>query len=244
MYSFWHTIAVFTEESNYYAISVAIVALFVARAFSLAIVKPKAEPPEDLPQWAQELKKLHADERNDDLYHFSLREWYDSAWRKKMGWVGRDLCHNSDGRGVRILDYYWNKPKEELTGICWFGPDCESHRGLAHGGACTSVMDDMSGHIAFLSGKPWEGATVQVNVTLQAPIHIGSVLRVTGTVITEGRKRRCSAVIDDGEGKVFAKLEGLSLTGVRLTADEEHAHDEVATRAWRVNRGDMTVRAE
>jgi acyl-coenzyme A thioesterase PaaI-like protein len=222
MYSFWHTIAVFTGESNYYAISVAIVALFVARAFSLAIVKPKAEPPEDLPQWAQELKKLHADERNDDLYHFSLR----------------------DGRGVRILDYYWNKPKEELTGICWFGPDCESHRGLAHGGACTSVMDDMSGHIAFLSGKPWEGATVQVNVTLQAPIHIGSVLRVTGTVITEGRKRRCSAVIDDGEGKVFAKLEGLSLTGVRLTADEEHAHDEVATRAWRVNRGDMTVRAE
>ena len=114
---------------------------------------------------------------------------------------------------------------------------------MAHGGACTSVMDDMTGHIAFLAGKPWEGATVQVNVTLQAPIRIGTVLRVIGTVDIEGRKRRCSAVIDDGEANVIAKLEGLSLTGVRLTTTEEHKCDAVASRAWVYDDCEMTVRA-
>ena len=203
----------------------------------------KVQLPNELPQWALDLKDKSSDKKNG-LYHFSLREWEDREWRKRMGWHGNDLIHNPNGTGARVLDYYWSKEEKELTGICWFGPDCESHRGLAHGGACTSVMDDMAGHIAFLAGKPWEGATVQVNVTLKAPIHIGRFYRVVGTVAIEGRKRRCTGVIDDGEGKVIAQLEGLSLTGVRLTSQEGHIDDEVATRVWKFDEETMQIRAE
>ena len=32
-----------------------------------------------------------------------------------------------------------------LTGIVRFGPEAESHRGLCHGGAMTSLMDDLCG---------------------------------------------------------------------------------------------------
>jgi hypothetical protein len=34
--------------------------------------------------------------------------------------------------------------------------DIESHRGLCHGGAYTSLFDDFCGHISFISGNsPW-----------------------------------------------------------------------------------------
>jgi len=190
-------------------------------------------PPKELPEFAKKLQKDAKNEKNG-LYHFTLQEWTNEDWRKRMGWVGSDYCHNPSGKAVRILDYFWNKSEQTLTGIAWFGPLCESHRGLAHGGACTTAMDDLCGHIAFLAGKPWEGATVQVNVTLKAPILIYSVLRIQGKVSVEGRKRKVVATIDDGEGKVYAVLEGLSLTGVRLSSQDEHASDEIAMRDWKL----------
>jgi hypothetical protein len=210
-----------------------------------------------------------------------LREWEDVAWRRANGWLGRDLCHNPDGRGVRVLEYYWDAGRAVLTGVVWFGPDCESHRGLCHGGAYTSLLDDVCGHYAFLRAEPWHGATVQVNVSLKRPIRIGQVLRVVGRakaanaepqakgdgdsknksndseagIDQEGasgsgggggggeggdKKRKRSrrkkievlATLDDGGENVYATLEGLSVGGLRITAEDAHKNDAIAQRSW------------
>ena len=198
-----------------------------------------------------------------------LREWEDVAWRRANGWLGRDLCHDPDGKGVRVLEYYWDARSAVLTGVVWFGPNCESHRGLCHGGAYTSLLDDVCGHYAFLRAEPWHGATVQVNVSLKKPIRIGQVLRVVGRAkpadaelqtnaddynkksrsntndaeadaVGGDKKRKRSrrkkievlATLDDGGGNIYATLEGLSVGGLRITADDSHKNDAIAQRRW------------
>jgi acyl-coenzyme A thioesterase PaaI-like protein len=77
-----------------------------------------------------------------------------------------------------------------VAGIVTFGPNCESHRGLCHGGAVTSVMGDILGHIAFIGGSvSWLGATVQVNTKLSKPVHVGQTLSVVGKItVSEWKK--------------------------------------------------------
>ena len=139
---------------------------------------------------------------------------------------------------MRVLAYYHCPQTNEITGVVHFGPEAESHRGLCHGGAMTSLMDDVCGHIAFLyeGQAPWGGATVQVDVSLKKPVRVGQVLRVVGRVVSfERRKMRIEATLDDGGGAdstVYAELRGLSIAGVRLSADEAHEGDVIATRTW------------
>lgn len=179
------------------------------------------------------------------LQEVRMREWDDPAWRSGSGWKGRDLCHNPSGTGVRVLRYYWRPQARELVGVVWFGPDCESHRGLCHGGAMTSLMDDVCGHTAFVNGDaPWSGATVQVNVSLKKPVRVGQILRVTGKVESvQGKKVRVTAVLDDPDGataaagaardpEVYALLEGLSISGVRLASAKHMEDDAIAHRVW------------
>lgn len=114
----------------------------------------------DAPAW---LQPLFADASQRRLL---FREWEDLDWRVAAGWRGRDLIHDPTGRAVRVMAYFWNAEEQALTGIVHFGPDAESHRGLCHGGAMTSLMDDLCGHIAFLPNKPgaaapWCGCTAQ-----------------------------------------------------------------------------------
>lgn len=187
-----------------------------------------AAPPDELPMFAKAL------EMDPSLHRISLREWEDNAWRERSGWLGRDLCHNPDGTAVRVLAYYYDSHRAQLLGAVWFGPDAESHRGLCHGGAMSSLMDDMAGHVAFVSSdKPWNGVTVQVNVSLKKPVRIGSVLRIVGRVSKRDRRKvHIEAVLDDGnldqEPQVYAVLEGLSIEGVNITEQE----DEIAQRTW------------
>ena len=96
----------------------------------------------DAPAW---LKPLFSDKSQRRVL---FREWEDVEWRKASGWKGRDLIHSPDGRGVQVLAYFWDIASLTLTGIVRFGPDAESHRGLCHGGAMTSLMDDLCGHSA------------------------------------------------------------------------------------------------
>mmetsp|Transcript_22117 Transcript_22117/g.48192 ORF Transcript_22117/g.48192 Transcript_22117/m.48192 type:complete len:268 (+) Transcript_22117:133-936(+) len=201
--------------------------------------RPAAPETRSLPPFAREL------ERNAALHQIRLREWEDMEWRQKSGWRGKDFCHNPEGRAVRVLSYYYaddNCPdgKKDMTGVVWFGPDAESHRGLCHGGAMSALMDDFCGHVAFVtSDSPWSGATVQVNVSLKKPVKVGSVLRIVGRVSKrEGRKVHVEAVLDDGGGwegnaepVVYAVLEGLSIDGVKMS---EH-DDEIATRTWEMH---------
>jgi acyl-coenzyme A thioesterase PaaI-like protein len=186
----------------------------------------------DLPPFAHELA------HNPDLHRIRLREWEDLEWRAKNGWKGHDLCHNHNeqqgGNAVRVLQYYFDEANTQMTGVVWFGPDAESHRGLCHGGAMSSLMDDFCGHMAFVD-KPWSGATVQVNVSLKKPVKVGSVLRIHGRIRKkEGRKVHVEAVLDDGAANdpvVYAVLEGLSIDGVKLSDHQ----DEVAERTWEVD---------
>ena len=186
---------------------------------------------QDLPPFAQQL------EADSNLHRVSLREWEDAEWRKSSGWVGRDYIHNASSRAVQVLSYYYNDDADskEMIGVVWFGPDAESHRGLCHGGAMSSLMDDFCGHCAFVtSDAPWSGATVQVNVALSKPVKVGSVLRIVGRVTKrERRKAYVSAVLDDGgeEPVIYAKLEGLSIDGVRMSIKD----DEISQRQWEVH---------
>ena len=99
----------------------------------------------DAPLW---LRPLFSDSAQRRVL---FREWEDVEWRKASGWKGRDLIHSPDGRGVQVLAYFWDDATMTLTGIVRFGPDAESHRGLCHGGAMTSLMDDLCGHSELLT---------------------------------------------------------------------------------------------
>lgn len=170
-------------------------------------------------------------------------EWEERGWRDAQGWHGNDLIHNRRGKAVRVLDYYFKKQDESLVGVVHFGPDAESHRGLCHGGAMTSVMDDLLGHLSFLAeGTPWCGATVQVNVKLKKPVKVGQYLRISGRVVKrEGSKVFISGKLEDENGNEYATLgeflrwyftifvyilmcepDGLSISGVKLSDIEDH----------------------
>jgi hypothetical protein len=195
-----------------------------------------AGPPEKLPDFAKSL------EEDSSLHRIRLREWEDLEWRSSAGWHGRDFCHNKHGTAVRVLSYYYDDALEVLTGVVWFGPDAESHRGLCHGGAMSSLMDDFCGHVAFISSDaPWSGATVQVNVTLKKPVPIGSVLRIVGKVYKRDRRKAfVEAVLDDGGASIenisgepvaYAALEGLSIDGVKMSQYD----DDISERKWEVD---------
>lgn len=222
----------------------------------------KWKPPSTLPKFAQDiLSKTHHENNNgnsetasnmttqsDDNdstdnahnhhHHWTevrLREWEDLEWRDSNGWQGRDLCHNPEGLGVCVLHYYFDSIQRQMIGVVWFGPEAESHRGLCHGGAMTSLMDDFCGHLAFLNSKsPWSGATVQVNVSLKKPVPVGSTLRIIGNIHeTKGRKIFVHATLDNGEETdpvIYATMEGLSIDGVKMSQHE----DPVSKRTWEV----------
>ena len=87
----------------------------------------------DAPAW---LRGLFSDATQRRLL---MREWEDAEWRVQAGWKGTDLIHDPVGRGVQVLAYFWHAESLTLTGIARFGPAAESHRGLCHGGAMTSL---------------------------------------------------------------------------------------------------------
>jgi hypothetical protein len=104
-------------------------------------------------------------------------------------------------------------------------------------------MDDFCGHMSFLnSGGPWSGATVQVNVALKKPVHVGSVLRIFGKVSKlEGRKVHVKATLDCGSSKkIYATMEGLSIDGVKMSSTD----DAVADRTWKVDVCQMSGRLQ
>lgn len=94
-----------------------------------------------------------------------------------------------------------------LQGAAHFTANAESHKTLCHGGTMCAVMDDVIGWVGFcVSGKclPWSGFTVQVNVSLKAPVVVGSWLRVEGTITAIERRKvsvRATLVSPAAEGQ-------------------------------------------
>ena len=190
---------------------------------------------EDAPDW---LSYLFSSEKHKRIV---LPEWEDSTWRSNNGWVGKDLIHNRSSKAVFIPCYFYNSDERTLVGMVHFGENCESHRGLCHGGSMTSVMDDVCGHVAFLASgshaKPWRGATVQVDVKLKKPIRIGQWLKITGKVVRIERKRKLFIFgeLSDENGNVYAEMNGISICGVDLS----NMDDAVSKRQWIV--GDKSI---
>ena len=188
---------------------------------------------QDAPSW---LQPLFVDRNQRRLL---FREWEDIEWRVTSGWRGRDLIHDPTGRAVRVMAYFWNAAEQALTGIVHFGPDAESHRGLCHGGAMTSLMDDLCGHIAFLPNKPgaaapWCGCTAQVDVALKKPVRVGDVLKLTGSITSREMNKRglekvhIYAALTGEDGSVYCELKGLSITPVPMHTID----DNVSKRKW------------
>ena len=174
---------------------------------------------------------------SDNIYRrVLLREWEDLEWRKAAGWLGRDYIHGEGDGGVKVRCYFYNHSERSLTGVVEFSKNCESHRGLCHGGSMTSLFDDILGHLAFIYAgtKPWDGATVKVNCDLMKPVRIGSVLEVSGRVTRRERKKVfIEAVLREGElqdGKevVYARMEGICLQPVEMST----VGDEVDKRVF------------
>jgi len=164
-------------------------------------------------------------------------EWDDPVhYRPKHGWRGRDLVHDRHAP-VRITDYFVTygpgtdirleaavvhdaHPQRggagtQLQGIVEFTPAAESHQGFCHGGSMCSVMDDVVGWVAFcVTGacREWTGYTVQVNVKLQKPVPVNSVLLIEGVITkVERRKVFVKATLCDPakDMAVHAECEGL-----------------------------------
>lgn len=186
-----------------------------------------------LPGWLQWL------EESPTHYRMLLREWEDAAWRSKWGWHGSDLIHGPSSP-VRIPCYFYSPSERTLRGPVTFGAAAESHRGFCHGGAMTSAMDDVLGHVSFLAtGQgPWTGATVQVNCKLSKPVRVGQTLLIAGKVSRqEKRKVFIEATLSDEAGAVYATMEGLSVAGAQLQSEVS----ELERRQWVFDEESRTV---
>ncbi len=154
----------------------------------------------DIPEWVSTKEGswgdvLQVDEWNEESDTVGGSSAH--SYRQKHGWLGRDLIHDIHAP-VRVMQYYVRYGSEpltgltrggvgtKLTGIVHFTRRAESHQGYCHGGAMTSVLDDVIGWAAFLvtgECRPWSGYTVQVNTSLQRPILVDSILIVQATIV-------------------------------------------------------------
>lgn len=179
----------------------------------------------DLPEWLQWI----AD--GPTTYRVMMREWEDPAWRKKSGWQGSDLIHGPHS-AVSIPLYYFNTTDKVLRGPVTFGANSESHRGFCHGGAMTSAMDDVLGHVCFMAvgSGPWTGATVQVNVQLMKPVRVGQTLLVEAKVtqVEKAKKVSVEASLSDETGEKYAQMTGLSIAGAKI----QPVQSELDKRTW------------
>ena len=119
---------------------------------------------------------------------------------------------------VRVLDYFVEYGNGDglqgyasggigtkLTGVVYYSPRAESHKGYCHGGSMCSLMDDIIGWCGFVTtGKcvPWSGYTVQINTALRQPIKVGSFLVASATITKiERRKVWIQASLFDPEAE-------------------------------------------
>lgn len=148
--------------------------------------------------WGEVLRVEEWNEETDSSGGLSIH-----SYRQKHGWLGRDLIHDVYAP-VRVMEYYVNYGTQpltglsrggigtKLTGIVHFTKRAESHQGYCHGGAMTSILDDVIGWVAFLvtgQCRPWTGYTVQVNTSLQRPIPVDSILLVQATIVQVLRRK-------------------------------------------------------
>ncbi|KAJ1403915.1 hypothetical protein B484DRAFT_457449 [Ochromonadaceae sp. CCMP2298] len=210
---------------------------------SVASEEPPAEAEAEVR--SEEVGWFKALVANPAFHVLDVQEWKDESWRSADSFKGRDLCHGR-AAAVRVLDYVVLPATEtkhmdvygefgevtavsseaalypQLVGPAYFTPRAESHRGLCHGGAFCSVMDDAVLWLGFcVSGSviPWSGFTVQINTSLKLSVPVGSVLKLESWVRKrEGRRKFwIDARLSDAEtGAVYSEAQGLFLVSAQF----------------------------
>lgn len=172
----------------------------------------------ELPEWYTTLLKS-----SPLVEKLNVKEWEDEEWRQgEGGWRGRDYVHSASAP-CRILEYALIKPPPSapadplvLTGVAYFSPRAESHKGFCHGGSLCALMDDCVGWLGFCVGgkcEPWSGYTVQIDTTLKKPIPVGALLKIEGVIESVERRKVWIRVnvTDPVSGSLHGSCRGLFL---------------------------------
>jgi acyl-coenzyme A thioesterase PaaI-like protein len=88
------------------------------------------------------------------------------------------------------------------------GKEHEGWNNITHGGIITAVLDDAMAYCIYSKGII--GYTAKIEVRFRKPIHTGTLLRITGKIVSKKKKHaviRAWAAFQDGE--VAAETEGL-----------------------------------
>lgn len=106
-------------------------------------------------------------------------------------------------------------PIEEIKCIITLGGGVCGFPGVAHGGMVAIILDEILGTLIDVNTRhraiertPW--MTAYLNTMFVNPVKVpGTVLAVARIVRLEGRKLYLDAMIEDGEGEVLAKADGM-----------------------------------
>ncbi|ETI29274.1 hypothetical protein G647_01727 [Cladophialophora carrionii CBS 160.54] len=167
------------------------------------------------------------------LDHFNSIPWVasrlsDQTFRPVH--LSRTLTHA--GKGHTLMASTWNTPttishilstyrpplttsnqKGEIRRFYTFGGGLNAHPNLLHGGVIATILDSTMGNVIGQE-LPAHGATYTVKLTVEykRPVTTpGTVMARAWIVAIEGRKVWVEGVVEDGEGNVHARAEGMWL---------------------------------
>ncbi|KNB45520.1 thioesterase superfamily protein [Blastocystis sp. subtype 4] len=114
---------------------------------------------------------------------------------------------NRDGL-LRCYRTFYNDDKSDICSIITFGERMCGHRGILHGGASASVLDQFFGLMMCLLDI--QGFTGQLQLSYRKIILCPSTVLIRGSFLKEeGRKHYFKAVITDEVGDICVEAECL-----------------------------------
>lgn len=111
-------------------------------------------------------------------------------------------AENADSIGLQLIE-----AGDELHGVITPGRRLEGARGLLHGGAMATIIDETLGRLTRHIGR--EGVTARLEVNYRAPVPLERQLICRGRLVREeGRKLFVHADVHQGD-RLVADAEGL-----------------------------------
>jgi len=124
------------------------------------------------------------------------------------------FVHSRRGEGAYEKFDVWLQPAERRTvALVQLGSSMCGHRGIVHGGATATVVDELFGWTAHRCGpdQPARIFTAYLHVDYKAPVVAGiPVVVVTGVERVEGRKIFMQSTVESLDGStLFARAQSL-----------------------------------
>ncbi|MEL6524874.1 MAG: PaaI family thioesterase [Chloroflexota bacterium] len=116
---------------------------------------------------------------------------------RKTRFVGTKLMRNAPPAGFGI-DFLVNDDMEIVADVT-FDESKEGDKGILHGGAIATVLDEAMGAVAYENGKPGYTATMTYNYRSHIPLYETVAIRAWIEKI-DGKKvfAACTATLTDG----------------------------------------------